>query len=144
MKHSKKFTVLLVEDNPGDIRLIEEALKNRPCEVHLKTVRDGEMALKFLNQEAPFSNVPPPNLILLDLNLPRLNGLEVLSQLKSHPVHRCIPIIVLTSSQAHEDVQTAYHHHANCYIVKPSQLNDFFRTIDAIETFWFQEVSLPT
>lgn len=144
MNNSRKCNILLVEDNPGDIRLIEEALQDSRFDVQLSTVRNGEQALKFLAQEAPFTNFSPPDLILLDLNLPRLSGREVLAELKSNPLYRRIPIIVLTSSHAYEDIEMAYENHANCYIVKPTLLSDFFRVIDTLETFWLQEARLPT
>ena len=130
--------LLLVEDNPGDIRLFQEGLKECQVDINLYVARAGEEALAFLR-----SNSPLPCLILLDLNLPGLSGREVLAHLKSNPEFKSIPVIVLTSSEAEEDVQTAYENHANCYIVKPVSLDDFLPIINAIEKFWLESVRLP-
>lgn len=136
--------VLLIEDNPGDIRLFEEALKVIQSNIHLTVMRDGEQAINFFNKEHPFEDTSSPDLILLDLNLPRKSGHEVLEFLKSDPQNRHIPIIVLTSSQAPDDIQEAYTNQANCYIVKPVQLNDFFHVVKTLEQFWFTQAQLPS
>lgn len=135
--------ILLIEDNPGDIRLFQEAITVSKINLHLNVVRDGEQALHFLDTKPPFTDAPRPDIILLDINLPRKSGHEVLEALKAHPTHRRIPIIVLTSSQAPEDVQAAYEKHANCYIVKPVQLTDFFRVVNTVEKFWLHQARLP-
>lgn len=134
--------ILLIEDNPGDVRLIREALKDR-C-VNLRVVRDGEQALRCLNRDGAFPDAPRPDLILLDLNLPRLSGREVLAALKAHPAYRCIPVIVITSSHAPDDVHFAYENHANGYVVKPPDVNDFFRAMAGLEMFWLRIAQLPT
>lgn len=136
--------VLLIEDNPGDIRLFEEALKISQSNIHLTVVRDGEQAINFFHKEHLLEETLLPDLILLDLNLPRKSGHEVLEFLKSDPQNRRIPVIVLTSSQAPDDIQEAYKNHANCYIVKPVQLNDFFQVVKTLEQFWFTQAQLPT
>lgn len=142
MMAETRWEVLLVEDNPGDVRLIQEAMKDRGVCLH--AVRDGEQALRFLNREGGFADMPRPDLILLDLNLPRLSGREVLAALKAHPAYRCIPVIVITSSQAPDDVHFAYENHANGYVVKPPDVNDFFRAMAGLEMFWLQIAQLPT
>jgi len=136
--------VLLIEDNPGDIRLFEEALKISQSKINLTVVRDGEQAIDFFSKESLFQETTLPDLILLDLNLPRKSGHEVLEAIKSHPQNRRIPVIVLTSSQAPDDIQEAYKNHANCYIVKPVQLSDFFQVIKTLEQLWFTQAQLPT
>jgi two-component system, chemotaxis family, response regulator Rcp1 len=135
--------ILLIEDNPGDIRLFQEAIKMSTFNLKLSVIQDGEQALDFMNHKPPFTQAICPDLILLDINLPRKSGLEVLEILKKHPINRSIPVIVLTSSQAPEDIQTAYDHHANCYIVKPVQLSDFFEVINTLEKFWLHQARLP-
>ena len=135
--------ILLIEDNPGDIRLFQEAIKTSQFNLNLNIVRDGEQAINFLNQEDAFAQSVQPDLILLDINLPRRSGHEVLENLKKHPLNKRIPVIVLTSSQAPEDIQAAYEKHANCYIVKPVQLSDFFHVVKTLEQFWLQQVRLP-
>ena len=135
--------ILLIEDNQGDIRLFQEAIKMSTFNLNLSIIQDGEHVLDFLNNKTPFTHAPYPDLILLDINLPRKSGLEVLATLKAHPVNRRIPVIILTSSQAPEDIQTAYDNHANCYIVKPVQLNDFFQIVNTLEKFWLHQARLP-
>lgn len=136
--------VLLVEDNPGDVRLFQEALKDSTVTPHLDIVHNGEQAIQFLKQETPFENKTHPDLIILDLNLPRKSGHEVLEHIKTHQHTLQIPVIILTSSQAPEDIQKAYQNHANSYMVKPSQLNDFFDLVNTLEQFWLNQVQLPT
>ena len=135
--------ILLIEDNPGDIRLFQEAIKMSTFNLNLSIVQDGEKALDYLNRKPPFTDAAYPDLILLDINLPRKSGLEVLTTLKTHPINRRIPVIILTSSQAPEDIQTAYDNYANCYIVKPVQLSDFFQVISTLEKFWLHQAQLP-
>ncbi|MEP0945536.1 response regulator [Nodosilinea sp. FACHB-141] len=136
--------ILLVEDNPGDIRLTQEVLKEGSVRNHLNVVDDGEKAIAFLNRIAPYRHAPNPNLVLLDLNLPRRSGLEVLRMIKTSAVLRHIPVIVFTSSQAEDDINRAYDLHANCYITKPLDLEQFSRSIKSIEDFWLSAVELPS
>jgi len=135
--------LLLVEDNPGDVRLTQEALKEGSLPVHLSVARDGVEALDFLRHRAPFGDAPTPDLILLDLNLPRKNGREVLSEIKSDPLLKRIPVLVMTTSRADQDIQKAYSLNANCYITKPMDLDEFLRIVKSIEDFWLKTVTLP-
>lgn len=135
--------ILLVEDNPGDARLIVEALKEGKISNELAIVEDGVEALAYLRKQGQYSSAPRPDLILLDLNLPRKDGREVLAELKQIPQLKCIPVVVLTTSQAEDDVLKTYDLHANCYIVKPLDLGQFMKIVQAIEDFWFNIVKLP-
>ena len=135
--------LLLVEDNPGDVRLTQEALKSGQVQVNLNVARDGVEAIDFLRQRAAFEGAPKPDLILLDLNLPRKNGREVLSEIKSDPELRRIPVLIMTTSRAEQDVNRAYNLNANCYITKPMDLDEFLRIVKAIEEFWLKTVTLP-
>ena len=136
--------ILLVEDAPGDIWLIRETLQEGPIQKNIHAVSNGEQALEFLHKQGRFADAIRPDLILLDLNLPRRNGFEVLREIKSDPVLRTITVIVLTTSGAPSDVNTAYDLNANCYVVKPSNLEDFTLAIHAIERFWISMALLPT
>jgi two-component system, chemotaxis family, response regulator Rcp1 len=140
----KPVELLLVEDNPGDVRLTQEALKESVTNVNLNVAKDGVEALDFLHHKDPFGNAPRPDLILLDLNLPRKSGREVLSQIKADPNLKRIPVLVMTTSRADQDIQRAYELNANCYITKPTDLDDFLRTVRAIEEFWLNTATLPT
>jgi len=135
--------ILLVEDNPGDVRLTQEALKEGKVRNHLSVVDDGAKAVDFLFRRGPYAGAPRPDLILLDLNLPKMDGREVLRQIKAEPALRSIPIVVLTTSQADEDVVKAYDLHVNCYITKPIDLAQFLNVVKAIEDFWLTIVKLP-
>jgi CheY-like chemotaxis protein len=135
--------VLLVEDNPGDVRLTRIAMARSKLLVNLSVVGDGVEALAFLHRTEPYTEVPRSDLILLDLNLPRKNGWEVLEEIKADEDLRCIPVVVLTTSQAEEDVLSAYKHFANCFITKPIDFNQFVKTVQSIEDFWFTIVRLP-
>ncbi|BCR04211.1 two-component system response regulator [Desulfuromonas versatilis] len=135
--------ILLVEDNPGDIRLTQEALKEAKIFNNLHVARDGEEALAFLKRTAPFLQAPRPDIILLDLNLPKLDGREVLGEIKQDPQLRSIPVVILTTSDAEEDILKAYDLHANCYINKPVDLQKFMEIVKQIEAFWFSIVKLP-
>ena len=135
--------ILLVEDNPGDVRLTQEALKEGKVRNHLSVVDDGAKAVDFLFRRGPYAGAPRPDLILLDLNLPKMDGREVLRQIKAEPALRSIPIVVLTTSQADEDVVKAYDLHVNCYITKPIDLPQFLNVVKAIEDFWLTIVKLP-
>ena len=135
--------ILMVEDNPGDVRLTREALKGGKVLNHLHVVEDGIAALDFLYQRSPHQNAPRPDLILLDLNLPKMDGREVLARIKSDETLKLIPVVVLTTSQAEEDVLRAYRLNANCYVTKPVDLHQFNRIVQAIEEFWLTVVRLP-
>jgi two-component system, chemotaxis family, response regulator Rcp1 len=135
--------ILLVEDNPGDIRLTQEALKDSKIRNNLSVVRDGEEALAFLRREGNFARVPRPDLVLLDLNLPRVDGREVLEVIKTDDSLKRIPVVVLTTSDDEKDILASYNLHANCYITKPVDLNRFVEIVKSIEGFWFQIVKLP-
>ena len=135
--------ILLVEDNPGDVRLTREALKEGKIHVHLSVASDGEQALAFLRRQGPHAAAPRPDLILLDLNLPRKGGREVLAEIKADAPLRRIPVVVLTSSQAEQDILASYDLNANCYITKPVDLDQFLGVVKSIEHFWLQVVKLP-
>ncbi len=136
--------VLLVEDNPGDVRLTRIALEEGRLALNLSVVPDGVEAIAFLRQAGHYKTKPRPDLILLDLNLPKKDGREVLADIKSDPILRRIPVVVLTTSQSDEDVLRAYNLHANCYIVKPVDFNQFAKIVQTIENYWFTIVKLPT
>jgi len=135
--------ILLVEDNPGDARLILEIFKEDRERKNISVVNDGAKALAFLRQEGGFADAPKPDLILLDLNLPRKDGREVLAAIKGDGNLRRIPVVVLTSSRDQEAVLTAYDLHANCFVTKPLDLERFTRVIESIEEFWLTVVELP-
>ena len=135
--------ILLVEDSPGDVRLTREALKEGDSATHLSVVGDGSEALKFLRREGKYVSVIRPDLILLDLNLPKVSGYEVLYEVKTDPQLRCIPVVVLTTSTAKEDILGSYRLNANCYVTKPLELEQFINVIHAIEVFWLTVVRLP-
>jgi CheY-like chemotaxis protein len=141
---SRPIEVLLVEDNPGDVRLTREALKEGKVSNNLHVAPDGVEALAFLRREGRYAAAVRPDLILLDLNLPRKGGREVLEEIKNDPALRHIPVVILTSSQAEQDIARAYDLHANCYISKPVDLDQFIRVVRSIEEFWFTVVKLPT
>jgi chemotaxis family two-component system response regulator Rcp1 len=135
--------ILLVEDNPGDVRLAREALKAGKVMNRLSVVGDGVEAMDFLHQVGPYINAPRPDVVLLDLNLPRKDGREVLDEMKSDPDLRRIPVVVLTTSKAEQDILRSYDLHANCYITKPVELDRFVEVVQAIENFWMTIVKLP-
>ena len=135
--------ILLVEDNLADVRLTREALKEEKLHINLNVVNDGVEALAFLRREGKYANVTTPDLILLDLNLPRKDGREVLEEIKNDPDLKTIPIVVLTISDAEKDILASYHLHANCYIVKPLDLNQFSKVVKSIQDFWLTIVKLP-
>ncbi|OJH37435.1 response regulator [Cystobacter ferrugineus] len=135
--------ILLVEDNPGDVRLTIEALKEGKVSNRLSVARDGVEALAFLRREGPHANAPRPDLILLDLNLPRRDGREVLADIKADARLRRIPVVVLTTSKAEEDILRTYDLHANCYINKPVDLDQFISVVRSIDDFWLSVVRLP-
>lgn len=135
--------ILLVEDNPGDVRLTQEGLKEGRVQNELRVVGNGEEALAYLRKEGKYREVERPDLILLDLNLPKKNGHEVLVQIKEDPDLRRIPVVVLTSSKAEEDILKTYNLYANCYITKPVDLEQFIEVVKSIEDFWLEIVKLP-
>ena len=135
--------ILLVEDSASDAMLTEEALEHAKVRNHLHVVKDGVEAMAFLRQERQYSDVPRPDLILLDLNMPRKNGGEVLAEVKADDNLKQIPVVVLTTSKAQEDVLQVYDLHANCYITKPVDFEQFANVVQAIDNFWFSVVTLP-
>lgn len=139
----RSIEILLVEDNPGDVRLTKEALKEVKMHINLSVVEDGMEALAFLRRQTKYKKSPRPDLILLDLNLPKKGGIEVLSEIKSDEDLKLIPVVVLTVSKAEEDIFRTYNNHANCYITKPVGLNDFIEIVKSIENFWLTIVKLP-
>lgn len=142
-QRSQPISILLVEDNPGDARLVVEALKEGKMHNDLYIVQDGVEAMAFLRQEGPYANTPRPDLLMLDLNLPRKDGREVLEEIKLDEDLRRIPVVVLTTSQAEEDILRAYDLHANCYITKPVDLDQFIKVVRSVENFWLTIVKLP-
>ena len=140
---AKAIQILLVEDNPGDVRLTQEVLKEAVVPNHIHAVRTGIEALAFLRRQGQYSDAPRPDLILLDLNLPKKSGHEVLDEIKTDEKLKRIPVVVLTTSSADQDITQAYDAHANCYITKPIDLNQFLKAMKAIEEFWFTVVKLP-
>ncbi|MGB0694179.1 MAG: response regulator [Rhodospirillaceae bacterium] len=136
--------ILLVEDNPGDVRLAAEAFKEGDLSTRLHSVSDGIEAMSFLRAEGSYATLPRPDLVLLDLNLPRKDGREVLQEMKGDADLRRIPVIVLTTSQADADIQKSYDLHANCYIVKPVDFDKFIEVVHGIEQFWCSMVKLPS
>ena len=135
--------ILFIEDNPGDVRLVQEALKDQSGQFHLQAVSDADETRMFLKRRDRFADARRPSLILLDLNLPKEHGREVLSEIKSDPETRGIPVIVLTSSDREKDILSAYDLHANCFITKPVDLERFMSVIQAVVHFWFQVAQLP-
>ncbi len=135
--------ILMVEDNPGDVRLTREALINGKVRNQMHVVEDGVAALDYLYRRPPYQDAQRPDLILLDLNLPKKDGREVLAVIKTDASLRLIPVVVLTTSRAEEDVLRAYHLSANCYVTKPVDLDQFNRIVQAIEHFWLTVVTLP-
>lgn len=136
--------ILLVEDNSGDQRLTLEALKDGPDAPNLQIVQDGVEAMAFLRQQGQYFGFPLPQVIVLDLNLPKKDGREVLKEIKQDPKLRRIPVVVLTTSKAEEDIQRTYDSHANCFIAKPADLDQFFAVVRGIEHFWLKIVQLPS
>jgi two-component system, chemotaxis family, response regulator Rcp1 len=140
---SSAIEILLVEDNPADVRLTQEALRESKLSNRLHAVGDGEQALRFLRREGEHAESPRPDLVLLDLNLPRLSGREVLAMVKADPDLRRIPVIVLTTSEAEEDIVRSYDLHANAYVRTPVDFHQFTDVVRLIEDFWFTVVKLP-
>jgi chemotaxis family two-component system response regulator Rcp1 len=135
--------VLLVEDSPGDVRLTKEALKDAKVHINLRVVRDGIDAMAFLMREGEYATVSRPDLILLDLNLPKKDGREVLKEIKENPELKSIPVVILTTSASEADILRSYLLHANCYITKPVNLDGFLTVVKSIDSFWLSVVKLP-
>ena len=143
MRNGRPVEILLVEDNPGDARLTQEALKDGKVFNRLTVVPDGVEAMAFLRREGRYATAEQPDLILLDLNLPKMDGREVLQEIKADEALKRIPVVVLTSSNAEQDVLRSYGLHANCYVTKPVDLDQFIAAVKAIEDFWLTVVTLP-
>jgi chemotaxis family two-component system response regulator Rcp1 len=139
----KVVEILLVEDNPGDVRLAKEALKDGKVRNNLYVVEDGQEALDFLHRRGRYADAVRPDLILLDLNLPKISGQDVLAEVKADKELRRIPVVVLTVSKSEEDILKAYDLHANCYVTKPLDFNQFVKITKTIEEFWLTIVKLP-
>ena len=142
-KKTQPIKILLVEDNPGDIRLTKEVFKEGKIRNRMEVVMDGEEAIFYLKKTGKYKDVITPDIILLDLNLPKKDGREVLAEIKADPVLMLIPVIVLTTSESELDILNMYSHHANCYITKPVDFNQFINVIKSIENFWLSIVKLP-
>lgn len=140
---SRPIDILLVEDNPGDVRLTMEALKEGKVLNTLHVVSDGVSAVAYLRRDGAYAKAPRPDLILLDLNLPKKDGREVLEEIKKDPQLKRIPVVILTTSKAEEDILKTYNLHANCYITKPVDLDQFIKVVESIEGFWLSVVKLP-
>ena len=143
-KNIEQIEILLVEDSPADVLITREAFREFKIINTLHVVDDGVEALAYLNQEGRYASQPRPDLILLDLNLPRKNGREVLAEIKANPKYKNIPVVVLTTSHSEQDILQAYDQHANCYIVKPVGFNNFVEAVKSVRQFWFSVVTLPS
>lgn len=143
-KNSDPVNILLIEDNPGDVRLTQEAFKEGCIEINLDVTMDGVEAIKFLKKETPYNQAVTPDLILLDLNLPKKDGREVLHEIKTDHNLKRIPVVVLTTSNAQQDILKSYNLHVNCYVNKPVDFDKFFDIIQKIENFWLSTAILPT
>lgn len=141
--NNDEIDILLAEDNPGDIRLIKRALRGLMVPHRLHVVEDGEQVLAFLQRTPPFTDAPLVNLLLLDWNLPRMHGREVLSVIKHSEELKQLPVVILSTSDAENDVLQAYKRHANCFVTKPSELQEYLQTIESIERFWLTCAKIP-
>ena len=141
---TKAVEILLVEDSPADVALTQEALEDSKLSNNLYIVNDGEEALAFLHKEGKYASMPKPDLILLDLNLPKKTGLEVLREVKKDETLRLIPVVIMTVSKDEKDIVESYRLHANCYIRKPVKFGEFIEIVKSIKNFWFSIVTLPT
>lgn len=139
----KLVDILLIEDNPGDVRMTQEVLKESKILNKMYVIEDGVEAMAFLRREGKYANAPRPDLILLDLNLPRKDGHEVLAEVKSDDGLKRIPVVVLTISEAEDDILKSYDLHGNCYIIKPIDFKGFIKVVKSIEDFWLTIVNLP-
>jgi len=143
MRQMRPIEILMVEDNPDDVDLTREALKDAKVHNELYVAKNGVEALAFLRREGKYADAPRPDVILLDLNMPKKDGREVLVEIKTDESLRRIPVIVLTTSEAEQDILMAYDHHVNCYITKPVDFDQFIKVVKSIENFWFSIVKLP-
>lgn len=143
-KDEKVVEILLVEDNPGDARLAKEALRESSIKNNLYMVDDGEKALDFLYKRGNFKSAPHPDLVLLDLNLPRISGHQILAIIKTEDTLRKIPVVVLTMSSSQKDIEESYNLNANCHVTKPLDLNEFIEVFERIQSFWLRTVKLPS
>ena len=141
--NGRPIEILLIEDNPGDVRLTQEALREGRVKNNLSVVQDGIEAMAFLRNDGEYQDVIMPDLILLDLNLPKMDGWEVLEKIKEDPDLRRIPVVILTTSKAETDIVKTYDLHANCYISKPVNMEQFINVVQSIENFWMEIVNLP-
>ena len=141
--NGKPIEILLVEDNPGDVRLVVESFKEAKVSNNLSVVGNGEEALAFLRRNGAYTNAPKPDLILLDLNLPKKDGREVLAEIKQDPCLRLIPVVIVTSSDAERDIVRSYELHANAYVTKPVGFDQFMNVIRSVESFWLSIVRFP-
>lgn len=144
MERLKAIDILLAEDNIGDIRLTEEAIKESKLKINLHVVMNGEEAMKYLRKEGKYENEPRPDLIVLDLNMPKKDGRQTLAEIKSDQKFKKIPVVILTISKAEKDVLESYEHHANCYITKPLDMDKFVDVVKTLDNFWFSIVTLPS
>ena len=144
IRTTKPLDILLVEDNPGDVRLMLEILKEGEIPHDFNVVTDGEQALQYLRKEAHFTEKARPDIVFLDLNLPKMGGLEVLKAIKADPDLQSIPVVIMTSSDAQEDVERAYADHANCFITKPMDPDEFHKVAEIVRAFWLSAVKLPS
>ena len=144
LNQMQKINVLVVEDSPGDARLISEAFKETQIKADISVVQDGVDAMSFLRREGQYADELRPDLILLDLNLPRKDGREVLLEIKHSPTFRQIPVLILTTSNRPQDIRFSYENHANSYIVKPADMDTFFLVVKNLEDFWFHVAKLPS
>jgi len=140
----RPMVILLVDDNSGDVRLTAEALKDSKIESSLHSARDGMEAIAFLRREGEYVDAPRPDLILLDLNMPRMNGQQVLAEIKEDSALKHIPVVILTGSREMDDILKAYHLHANCYVTKPFDFEQFIMMVKSVTDFWLTMVKLPT
>jgi two-component system response regulator len=143
MKDLEPLEILLVEDDPADVELTQEALADSKLMTNMNVTRDGEEAMSYLRKEGPYQDAKTPDLILLDLNMPKKDGREVLNEIKADDSLKTIPIVVLTTSESEEDILRSYNLGANCYVTKPVGLAEFMKVVDSIEGFWFTVVKLP-
>ena len=144
IKNTSPVNILLIEDNPGDVRLTQEAFKEGSIDIKLNVVMDGVEAIKYLKKEMPYDQADVPDLILLDLNLPKKDGREVLLEIKTDNNLKRIPVVVLTTSNAQQDILKSYNLHVNCYVNKPVDFDKFFEIIQKIEDFWLSTAILPS
>jgi len=139
----KPIEILLIEDNPADARLVVEVLKDSKIKNRIHVIEDGVNAMDYLNQKGEYNKAPRPDIILLDLNLPKKDGRDVLKEIKGNSKLKCIPVVILTTSSTKEDINQTYNNHANCFITKPVDFDQFLKVVQSIEDFWLTGVKLP-